>query len=404
MRRPDMRLDDNKIYLSRAQSRAWASEYPIGDPTGGAAYGERRDPVTAAVAGGSALLGYMGSQNQASATRDAASTSAAAQLQAAQLAADEARFRPVGVTTRFGQSQFTTGPDGRVSGAGYTLSPELKAYQDRIMGLTGQGLTEAEAAQGRYAPLTGAASGLFNLGAGYLAQTPEQAAAQWMQKQQDLLAPSRERQYSGLQNQLFQTGRGGLAVGATGARPGGGAGLGAANPEMEAYYNALAQQDASLAGQAMQQGQQQTAFGAGLFGQGAGLLGQYTGGLAGAYAPFTAGLGTAQTIESLGQAPLEMGAAIGGRNVNQTGANALFQGGVSAAKTVQGPASYSPTAGLFSGLSNYAAQGIPSLTSLYNQYQQGQQLSNQYGAGNVYGTGGGGVSPTPAPYSANYDF
>ena len=142
-------------------------------------------------------------------------------LQAARMAAEEARFRPVGVTTRFGQSQFTYGPDGRVSGAGYTLSPELKALQDRVMGLTGQGLTEAEAAQGRYAPLTGAAQGLFNLGAGYLAQTPEQAAAQYMQRQQDLLAPSRERQYAQLQNQLFQTGRGGLAVGATGARPSG---------------------------------------------------------------------------------------------------------------------------------------------------------------------------------------
>jgi hypothetical protein len=368
-----MRLDDNKIYLSRAQSRAWASEYPVGDPTGGAAYGERRDPVTAAVAGGSAILGYMGSQNQASATRDAANTSAAAQLEAARLAAEEARFRPVGVTTRFGQSNFTTDAAGRVSGAGYTLSPELKAYQDRIMGLTGQGLTEAEAAQGRYAPLTGAASGLFNLGAGYLAQSPEEAAAQYMQRQQDLLAPSRERQYAGLQNTLFNTGRGGLAVGGTGLRPGGGVGLRAANPELEAYYNAIAQQDASLAAQAMAEGRQQTAFGTGLFGQGAGLLNQYTGGLAGAYAPFTSSLGTAQTIESLGQAPLEMGAAIGGRNVNQTGANSLLTGGINAARTVQGPAGYSPTAGLFSGLSNYLAQGVPSLTSLYNQYQQGQQ-------------------------------
>lgn len=353
--------------------------------------------------GGAAVLGYMGSQNQASATRDAANASAQAQLQAAQLAAEEARFRPVGVTTRFGQSQFTTGPDGRVSGAGYTLSPELKAYQDRIMGLTGQGLTEAEAAQGRYAPLTGAASGLFNLGAGYLAQSPEEAAAQYMQRQQDLLAPSRERQYAGLQNQLFNTGRGGLALGATGMRPGGGAGLGAANPELEAYYNALAQQDAGLAAQAQQMGQQQTAFGASLFGQGAGLLGQYTGGLAGAYAPFTAGLGTAQTIESLGQAPLEMGAAIGGRNVNQTGANALFQGGVSAARTAQGPAGYSPSAGLLSGLGNYVAQGVPSLTDLYKQYQQGQQLSNQYGAENVYGMGGAGTQPT-YDYGAEFGY
>ena len=342
----------------------------------------------------SAVFNYFGAREQAGATRDAANASAQAQLEAARLAADEARFRPVGVTTRFGQSQFTTGPDGRVTGAGYTVSPELKAYQDRIMGLAGQGLTEAEAAQGRYAPLTGAASGLFNLGAGYLAQSPEEAAAQYMQRQQDLLAPSRERQYSGLQNTLFNTGRGGLAVGGTGLRPGGGVGLRAANPELEAYYNAIAQQDASLAAQAMAEGRQQTAFGTGLFGQGAGLLNQYTGGLAGAYAPFTSSLGTAQTIESLGQAPLEMGAAIGGRNVNQTGANALLTGGIRAAQTMEGPAGYSPTATLFSSLGNVASRYTPSLTELYKQYQQGQQLSNQYGAENVYGLGGGGQIPT----------
>lgn len=37
-------------------------------------------------------------------------------------------------------------------------------------------------------------------------------------------------------------------------------------------------------------------------------------------------------------------------------------------------------------------------------YAMGQQASDQYGYGNVYGAGGGGVSPTPAPYSANYDY
>ena len=110
----------------------------------------------------SGVLGYFGAEKQANAQREAAQTAANAQLEAARIAAEEARFRPVGITTRFGQSQFTYGPDGRVSGAGYTLSPELKALQDRVMGLTGQGLTEAEAAQGRYAPLTGAAQGLFN--------------------------------------------------------------------------------------------------------------------------------------------------------------------------------------------------------------------------------------------------
>jgi len=56
---------------------------------------------------------------------------------------------------------------------------------------------------------------LFGLGQQYLAQSPEQAAQQYMARQQDLLAPSRERQFAGLQNRLFQTGRGGLATGAT---------------------------------------------------------------------------------------------------------------------------------------------------------------------------------------------
>ncbi len=90
---------------------------------------------------------------------------------------------------------------------------------------------------------------MFGLGESYLAQSPEQVAQQYMQRQMDLLAPSRERQMAQLQNQLYQTGRGGLSVGATSTRPSGAAGLGAASPEMEAYYNALAQQDAALAAQ-----------------------------------------------------------------------------------------------------------------------------------------------------------
>ena len=36
-----------KVYFSRAMTRAMSFEHPIGDPTGGAAYGEYRDPVTA---------------------------------------------------------------------------------------------------------------------------------------------------------------------------------------------------------------------------------------------------------------------------------------------------------------------------------------------------------------------
>ena len=42
-----------KIYLSRSATRAMALDHPIGDPTGGAAYGEKNDPVSAVIAVGS---------------------------------------------------------------------------------------------------------------------------------------------------------------------------------------------------------------------------------------------------------------------------------------------------------------------------------------------------------------
>jgi hypothetical protein len=289
-------------------------------------------------------LGLVGGLMQGQSAKDAASTQADAQLRAAQLAAEESRFRPVGVTTRFGQSNFQYDPSGRVVGAGYTVAPQMQAYQNRLMGLAGQGLTQAEQAQQQYQPLTGAASNLFNLGQQYLAQSPQQVAADYMAKQQELLAPSRERQYSQLQNQLFQTGRGGLSVGATSARPSGAAGLGATTPETEAYYNALAQQDAQLAAQAQQAGQQQTAFGAGLFGTGAGLLGQYQTGQVGALSPFQSYLQSTQGIEQMGQQPLDIGINIGAKGMSPSATNAMYAGGTNAANTMAAANAYNPFA------------------------------------------------------------
>ena len=297
-------------------------------------------PAAAIMAGGQILGGLLGG----SSARRAAQAQADAQRDAARIAAEEARFRPVGITTRFGQSQFQTGPDGRVSGASYTLDPQLAAMQDRFLGLAGGGLTQAEAAQQQFAPLQGAAQGLFGLGQQYLAQSPQEAAQQYMAGQQNLLAPSRERQFAQLQNQLFQTGRGGLSVGATGERPSGAAGLGAANPEMEAYYNALAQQDAALAAQAQQAGQQQVAFGAGLFGTGGNLLTQGYGGQAAALSPYEAYLGQARQLEALGQQPLQLGIDIGAKGQSTAGANALLMGGNAAAATQARADTFNPFA------------------------------------------------------------
>jgi hypothetical protein len=323
--------------------------------------------------------GIIGGQSASSASRDAANTSAQAQLEAARIAADAARFRPVGVTTRFGASNFGFDPSGNLSSAGYTVSPELKAYQDRLMALSGGALSQAEGAQQQYAPLQGAAQGLFSLGQQYLAQSPEQVAQQYMAKQQDLLAPGRERQMSQLQNTLFQQGRGGLSVGATGMRPGGGAGLGAASPEMEAYYNAIAQQDAALGAQAQQAGQQQVAFGTGLFGTGANLLGQYQQGQVGALSPFQAYLSGTQGIEGLGQSSLDIGSQLGGRSA-QAGANVgqfLQRGGMGAALTTQGgQTAFDPFAYALQGLgqNKQFGQGI-------ENWIQGSRNTQGYGTG-----------------------
>jgi hypothetical protein len=130
---------------------------------------------------------------------------------------------------------------------------------------------------------------------------------------------------------------------------------------MEAYYNALAQQDLQLASQAQQAGQQNVAFGAGLLGTGAGLMGQYQAGQVGALSPFTSYLGAGSTIESLGQQPLDVGAQLGGRAAT-AGANvgqALLTGGLGAARTLQGTAGSGLGAAL-TGLGNnpYVGYGL----------------------------------------------
>ena len=326
------------------------------------------------IAGASLLGGAM----QGDSSRRAAQTSADAQIRAAQIAADAARFRPVGITTRYGTSNFQTDAQGNPIGAGYNVSPELRAYQDRLQGLTERGLTQAEMAQQQYAPLQQGAQGLFGLGQQYLQQTPQQVAAQYMQQQQDLLAPSRERSMAQLQNQLYQQGRGGLSVGATSMRPSGAAGFGAASPEMEAYYNAMAQQDAQLAANAQQAGQQNVAFGAGLFGSGSQLMGQYQAGQVGALNPFTTYLGAGSTLEQLGQQPLEMGSALGGRAAT-AGANvgqSLLTGGINAARTQQAADSYNPFATALSGLANNQQFG----QGVANWWQNPSTVSQTQGA------------------------
>jgi hypothetical protein len=186
-------------------------------------------------------------------------------------AAQASQFRPIGVTNTFGTSNFGYDQKGRLNTAGYTLSPQLKAYQDQLAGMTGAGLESSKT--------------LMNLGQGYLGESPEAVRQRYIDQQTALLAPQNEQALAGVRNKLFQTGRGGLATGATEA-----GGLAATNPEMAAYYNALANQQLQLAAGADKAAQQQITFD-----------------------PFKAGLTTQGAVEQLGQQPLNLGLDIGGR-------------------------------------------------------------------------------------------
>ena len=303
------------------------------------------------------LLGAGGSYLQSQAAADAATTQAQAQVRAAQIAADAARFRPVGVTTRFGASNFQTDAAGNVIGAGYTPSAEITGYQNRLSALANRGLAGAEQARTAYAPLTGAAQNLFSLGQGYLNKSPEEVAADYITKQQALLAPSQQNRLAEVQNKLFQQGR-------TGAATAQGGNLMATSPELAAYYNSIAQQDLVLAAQADQEARNRITYGAGLFGTGADLQGRYYTGQTAALAPFTNPMDVTSGLESLAERPLTLGTSIGERTTAGAAQAGMLTGqGITSAAGTMAPANaYSLGGNVLAGVA-----GSPNVTGALNR-------------------------------------
>lgn len=452
-------------------------------------------PWGAAAAAAATVAGSVISSN---ANKSAAQTSADAQLEAARLSAEAQKFRPVGITTGFGTSRFGMGPDGYLESAGYELTPELQAIRNRL--LSGAGAYNFDIG-GQLAPFTSAAQGLFRLGgellptdisrtaspealalqqryaqaASGLAPTdlsmaaspeamalsqqlrglsqqvtptsydPTAAAQQYFEQQRSLLEPSRQAQLSQTRGRLFSTGRGGLGVTtATGGAP--------TSPELQAYYNAIAQQDAALAarstdvarqrlaedialgtqlggtalttqqraediarqrtlgnlqaslgygGQAIATGlagedvarqrfAQDLALGTGLFGTGGQLLGQVPQLQTAYLGPLQTQIGLAAEIERLGQTPLDIGAQLGGRSAT-AGANvgqSLLTGGLGAARTLQAANQYSVPGALLTGFGQQ-------LSGTAQQQSLGNWFNNlMYGSENVYGGAGRGTVPT----------
>jgi hypothetical protein len=322
--------------------------------------------MAAAAIGGSLIAGQS--------AKSAARTSANAQLEAARIAAEEQRFRPVGITSRFGSSQFGFGPEGRLESAGYTPSAEIRALQDRLSALYGTSLGQAEAAQAAGVPLETAGQGLFGLGQQYLAQSPEQARNQYIAEQQALLDPIRQQEEQRLASSVFGRGRAGLNIGTQG------------QPELAALASARRTQDLQLAAEAERAAQQRIGFGAGLFGTGAGLLGTQYGLQTQALAPFQQQFGVSQLLEQAALQPLDIGAQLGGRAAT-AGANvgqSLLTGGLGAAQTQLQGSLVGPSA---------MAQNIANTGQQFLRGQQQQQMFNQ-----LYGPS------SPAGLQATYGF
>jgi len=237
--------------------------------------------IPALIAGGATLLGgYL----SAKATKDSANTSLqagreanAANLEAARIAAEAAKFKPYSITSGFGRGFFDT----EKGTAGYEIDPRLASFRDTLYG-------QAEQTMG---------------GIG----TPEEVAQQYYQQQMGLLAPQRTQEDIMARERSLQTGRIGLGVSA--GYGGAGDVSGMLNPDDFARMRARELSNAQIANESTTYGQNLIDK---LIARGTGL--------------FTAGAG----VEQLGMSPMTMGADIGNKASISQGqqANALLQGGM----------------------------------------------------------------------------
>ena len=218
----------------------------------------------------------------ASQAQDAARESAQANIEAAKIAAEAAKFKPYSISTGFGSSFF----DENKQEAGYTLDPTLQKFRNAMYGGAGEFM-------------------------GQIKTDPQAAAQQYYNQQQALMAGQRGAEDIALRQQQLQSGR--IGLGLSGASQGAGAGTGYVNPEQYQQQLARSQADQQLAAQSTQLAQADIDR---AIGRGTGLL--------------QTGLG----IEEYGLRPLTIGADIGSRQAVSGGnqAQALLGGGQAAAQ------------------------------------------------------------------------
>jgi hypothetical protein len=211
----------------------------------------------------------------------AAETAGQANIEAAKIAAESAKFKPYSLTTGFGKSFFDT----EKGTAGYEIDPRLAAFRDQLYGQATQTLAQ--------------------LGS----TNPEAEAQKYVEQQMGLLAPTRAQEDVTNRMKALGSGRMGLGVSAGYV---GGDGEGLLNPDQFATQLARERANAQIAAQGTEYGQNIMDK---LISRGTGML--------------QTGLG----LEELGMKPLTMGADIGNK-ASVSGAQAgqaLLQGGMNAA-------------------------------------------------------------------------
>jgi YD repeat-containing protein len=217
-----------------------------------------------------------------------------------------AQFRPIGISTRFGTSNFQYDPYGNLTSAGYTANPTIARIRDRLLG-TAENYNYDISNQ--LQPLTAGSTSLFNLGGSYLGANPQEVAAKYISDRQSLLQPSRAAEFGRLTARNFATGRGGLGINTgTGGAP--------SNPALQAYYNSIFQQDKALAAEADQEAMNRIRFGSEVLGSGGRLLGQVPALQTAYLSPLQSQIGLFGGLESLAQTPLDLSAQLAGRTAS----------------------------------------------------------------------------------------
>jgi hypothetical protein len=160
--------------------------------------------------------------------------------------------------------------------------------------------------------------------------------------------------------------------------------LGATTPELQALYNARAQQELQLAANAQREGRENTLFGSNLYDLGTAKLSNYYGGQTQAYSPYTTALGQVQALEGAAQQPLMMGAQLGqqsataGANAGRIGlTGAQIQGNLMTSNAVTN----NPYAAFLSGLGSPTStlgQGLANYITGYNPTADQNAVLNPY--------------------------